>query len=146
MAKFETVIKKARFKVVGFSPTTMARLGRVLLDSITARLDRAQDVYDASAPPLALKYQGFKLRKYGSGVRDLKKTGRTRRGMNVLEAGQNYAVIGFTDTEAAFRVRLNNRLSRQWGVSPANSQAITTAVRQSVERPVVVTQTVGPNE
>lgn len=140
MPKFETIIKKARFDAPGYSPRAMLSIGQTTLKSIQLRWDRAQDVYDMSAPPLSKRYQQFKERRYGSGLRDLRATGRTRRGMRVLEAGQNTCTLGFSDPTAAMRVRLNNRFSRQWGLSPANLKQLAIAVEVANERPVTVVQ------
>jgi len=91
----------------------MLQFGNVLLRSIQDRLDRGQTIYDAAAPPLRENYMRRKERVAGMNIRDLRLTGRTRRGMKVLEAGHNYALIGFSDPEAANRVRWNQRRSRQ---------------------------------
>ena len=135
--RFQPVIKRARFNAVGFSPQQMLQFGNVLLRSIQGRLDKGQDIYDHAAPPLKPSYARRKERYAGTTIRDLRLTGRTRRSMKVVEAGQNYGVIGFTDDEAANRVRWNQRRSRQWGVSPNDEKALARAVYEELS-PVTV--------
>jgi hypothetical protein len=54
VAKFKTrIVRKARFVVTQYTPEQMISLGQSLIDDgIKARLARAEDVYDAAAPPL----------------------------------------------------------------------------------------------
>jgi hypothetical protein len=118
----------------------MLRFGNVLLRSIQNRLDRGQTIYDTTAPPLKEHYRERKERIAGTSIRDLRLTGRTRRGMKVLEAGQNYAVIGFSDPEALNRVRWNARRGRQWGVSPANERDLEQVVSEALTAPVTAVQ------
>ena len=138
--RFQPVIKRARFDAPGFSPQDMLQFGNVLLRSIQDRLDRGQTIYDAAAPPLREHYLRRKERVAGTNIRDLRLTGRTRRGMKVLEAGHNYALIGFSDPEAANRVRWNQRRSRQWGVSPTNERDLAQAVTEAITPPVTPVQ------
>jgi hypothetical protein len=134
--QFQPVIKRARFNPVGFSSQTMLHFGNVLLRSIQARLDKGQTIYDTMSPPLKDAYLRRKERTSGSNLRDLRLTGRTRRSMKVIEAGQDYCILGFTDAEAANRVRWNNLRSRQWGVSPRDERALAEAVFEELTSPV----------
>ncbi len=110
-----------------------------MLDSIKTRLDRAQNIYDQSAPPLKAHYSAWKVKaRGGQPVRDLRLTGFTRRRMAVIEAGQNYCVIGFTDPEAARRIYYNNLRSRQWGVSPQDERNFRNALLNVIGLPVTV--------
>jgi hypothetical protein len=118
----------------------MAGFGNALLKSIKERLDHAQTVNDNAAPALAPSYLKFKQSRGGSEIRDLRLTGRTRRGMQLLEAGQNYAVIGFSDPVALERVRFNNAKSRQWGVSPANERDLQKVIGMELLSPVQAEQ------
>src|SRR5206468_5192437 len=97
MARFNPVIRRARVVVTGYSPEQMINFGNVLNSSIGDRMDRGLDINDSPAPPLRPGYAKYKQRQGGSGIRDWKLTGRTRRSMKVLSAGQNHAVLGFTD-------------------------------------------------
>lgn len=141
--KFEPVMKRARVGTPGFSADTMLRFAGELNSSIAGRMDRAQDVYDGSALPLTERYAASKLKKLGSAVRDLRWTGRTRRGMRPLSASQNVAIIGFSDPVAMNRIQINNRRVRQYGVSPVNRQHLYNVVHQSLERPVAIETKVG---
>jgi hypothetical protein len=118
----------------------MLAFGNVLLDSIKDRLDRGQTIYDAAALPLTENYLRRKQRRAGTALRDLRLTGRTRRGMKVIEAGVNYAIIGFSDAEAWNRVRWNNFRSRQWGVSPRNEKDLMAAIEEVLLNPVQARQ------
>lgn len=113
---------------------------RVLNESIFPRLDRAQDIYDQSAPPLKPGYQKWKMKRYGSGIRDLKASGRTRRGTRVVEAGQrggqnpySYVTLGFSDPVALDRIRINQLRARQWGLSPKDKEFIVGLVATKVK-------------
>lgn len=134
MAKFQTVVKRARFVVNGYSPEQMIVLGTALRDSIVERIVRAEDVYDAPAKPLSSKgkhggYAAWKAKKAPPAERNWKYTGRTLRSMKVLSAAANRAVIGFTDAEANRRAFFNNRRVRQFDVSPRNRQAVAAALK-----------------
>lgn len=138
--KFQPVMKRARVGTPGFSADSMLRFAGELNSSITQRLDRAQDIHDGSALALTERYAKYKLKKLGSAIRDLRMTGRTRRGMRPLSASQNKAVIGFSDPVAMNRVQVNNRRVRQYGVSPVNREHLYNVVHQSLERPVIITE------
>src|SRR5215471_8877192 len=137
-ARFEPVIKSARFDPRGVQAQQMLRLGNVLLASIQARLDRGETIYDAPARPLKDSYQRRKQRLGGASIRDLQFSGRMRRSLKVLEAGRNYAIIGPTDQEAANRLRWNQRRERQWGVSPVNERDLSRAIASSLTSPMGV--------
>lgn len=136
--KFQPVIRRARVGTPGFSADAMLRFANVLNNSIGTRMDRALDVYDSSAPALSPRYKRSKERRLGVGIRDLRWTGRTRRGMRVLSAQQNKAVLGFSDPVAQDRMRINNRRSRQYGVSPINRQDLERVVLESLDRPLTI--------
>lgn len=136
--RFQPVITRARFDAPGFSPEQMIQLADALNKSIQARMDRGQDIYDAAAPPLSPNYAKFKAKRYGSTLRDLKATGRTRRGMRTTKAGQNTATLGFVDPIALLRVKFNNKRSRQWGISPRNQQELYKAFQDLASGPVRV--------
>jgi len=52
MAKFQTVIKSARFVYSPYTATEMQGFGQVLADSIRTRIRSAQNIYDQAAAPL----------------------------------------------------------------------------------------------
>lgn len=136
--KFKPVLKRARVGTPGFSADEMLKFANTLNNSIGLRMDHGLDVYDQAAPPLAARYRKYKERKVGSGIRDMRLTGRTRRGMRALSAEQNKAVIGFSDPEAARRIKINALRSRQYGASPRDLEVLQREVQESRERPVVV--------
>ena len=132
---YKPKISKARFVVSPFTPQQMVEIGQVCADSIKARLERAENVYDQPAKPLSegrrgTGYKRYKSRKAPPAIRNWNLTGRTLRGMRVLRANENRAVIGFSDPVAAMRAAINNRRERQFGVSPANWKDIIAAVKR----------------
>jgi hypothetical protein len=127
-AKFQTRISKARFVYSPYTGQQMASFGQSLVDSIKARLAMAQDTQDQPAPPLKDRYRKSKQRRYGRGDRDWNWTGRTMRGLRVIRANQNRAVIGFYDPIASQRAFFNQRRHRQWGVSLVNRRDLIAAM------------------
>jgi hypothetical protein len=99
-------------------------------------MDRGLDIYDASAKTLSVRYKAYKKKKVGSELRDLRLTGRMRRGMRPLYASTNTVTIGFSDAEALNRAKINNRIVQQYGVSPTNQDELVKAIREVAERPV----------
>ena len=133
--RFKAKISRARFVVSPFSAQQMVELGQVAVDSIKARLERAENIYDQPAKPLSegrrgTGYRRYKARKAPPAIRNWRLTGRTLRGMNVLRANENRAVIGFSDPVAAMRAVVNQKRERQFGLSPVNWKDILAAVRQ----------------
>jgi len=126
--RFQPRITKARFVVSRFTAHQMVEFGNALLGDINARLDRGENVHDQPAKALAERYAKWKARRYPPAIRNLKLTGRTRRGAKVMSASENRVVIGFTDPVAEQRVVFNQRRERQWGVSPRNLQHIASVI------------------
>lgn len=136
---FKTTIKKARFKVTGYSPEQMAKLGTAVNESIIKRILQGRDIYDSQAPALSKNYALRKEKKGATGIRNLFFTGRTQRAMNVISAQQNRTILGITDAEAAKRVYINARRSRQYGISPTNRDVLTRTLKDLPgERPVSI--------
>jgi hypothetical protein len=52
MRKFQTVIRRARLVYLGYTATEMQGFAPVLADSIRARIQRGQNIYDQAAAPL----------------------------------------------------------------------------------------------
>jgi sulfur relay (sulfurtransferase) DsrC/TusE family protein len=125
------IVKRARFVVGLPSAEQMIGLATEVKDDVKARILRAEDVDDRPAPKLKertdgkLGYPHYKVVKYGGKpIRDWWRTGRTLRSMQVLRAGPGKAVIGFVDPTTNNRAFFNNRLWRQFGVSPRNRALI----------------------
>jgi len=134
-SKFKTKVSRARFVVSPFTAQQMVEIGQVAVDSIKARLARAENIYDQPAKLLSEGRRGTGYRRYKSrnappAMRNWRRTGRTLCGMNVLRANENRAVIGFSDPVAAMRAAVNQRRERQFGLSPANWKDILAAVRR----------------
>ena len=52
MARFQTVIKSARFVYSPYTATEMQGFAQVLADSIRARIQSGQNIYNQAAAPL----------------------------------------------------------------------------------------------
>ena len=52
MARFQTVIKSARFVYSPYSATEMQGFAQVLTDSVRAHIQSGQNIYDQAAAPL----------------------------------------------------------------------------------------------
>ncbi len=125
---FQPKTTRARFNESGLTTDAMIGIGESFIDSMFARWDRAENVYDVPAKPLKKGYaiQKSKLRR--GNRRNLKLTGDMRAHVKVLSANQNRVVIGPTDSAMAERIRFNNMKDRQYGVSPKDKEAIVKAV------------------
>jgi hypothetical protein len=156
MARFQTVIRKSRFVVTGYSPQQMIAIAEVLRTSVHDRITSGLDVRDNPAPPLrrnlrsttkTIKGQKLHYRILNSGsvnelgyahykevrglnpIRDWVLTGRTMRSLKVLSAAVNRAVIGFTDVVSNRRAAINNQRWRQFGVSPNDKRKVLEALK-----------------
>lgn len=121
---FTPKVSKARFALSRYSGQQMLSFGDALAESIKARISRGETIYDTPAPPLKEKYARYKLRRMGSGLRDWRYTGRTMRALRPLRANENRVVVGFSDPGVQVRVAVNNRRSRQFGMSPRDRSNI----------------------
>ena len=52
MARFQTVLKRARFVYSPYTATEMQGFAQVLADSIRARIQSGRNIYDQAAAPL----------------------------------------------------------------------------------------------
>jgi hypothetical protein len=118
--RFTTRISRARFSVSGMNTADMLWIGERFLGKMQDRIGAGRNVYDNDAPPLTEKYRRRKTRQGGFPIRNLYLTGRTFRGMKVLRVDQNQGIIGFADPVAEFRMAMNMRRERQWGISPTD--------------------------
>jgi len=139
MAKrFVTVIKKTRFIYSPFTTEEMTSFGQLLADTIRARIQAGQNVYDQAAAPLKpgkpgrRGYPDYKSARGLQPVRDWTWSGHTLRCLKVLTANENQAVVGFLQETkpgrsktAAAIAYINNRREQQWGVSPHDRLVIT---------------------
>jgi len=147
MARFQTVLKSARFVYSPYSPTEMQGFAQVLADSIRARIQSGQNIYDQAAAPLKpglpgrRGYPDYKTARGLQPIRDWTWSGHTLRCLKVLTANENRAAIGFLDEAAPWRrmtasqiAFFNNRRERQWGVSPRDREAV---LKAFLARPIV---------
>lgn len=118
---FETKFRKVRFVGNGYTPAQMTQVGNgLIVRGIVPRIQAGRTVDDSQAPPLRPAYAKAKARLHPPAVRNWTFTGRTLRSLKVLTAAENRAEIRFTDAETNKRAFINNRRSRQFGVSNAD--------------------------
>ena len=97
MARFQTVIKRARFAYSGYTATEMQGFAQVLADSIRARIQSGQNIYDQAAAPLKpgqsgrRGYPDYKSARGLQPIRDWTWSGHTLRCLKVLTANENRA-------------------------------------------------------
>jgi hypothetical protein len=100
VARFQTVIKRARFVYSPYTATEMQRFAQVLTDSIRARIQSGQNIYDQAAAPLKpgrpgrRGYPDYKTARGLQPIRDWTWSGHTLRCLKVLTANENRAAIG----------------------------------------------------
>lgn len=122
---FETKYRRVRFETTGWTGPEMAQAAADFIkDGLVPRIGLGRTVHDMPTPPLKPKYAEFKRRRGRKPIRNLTNTGRTMRSMKVLSAAPNTAKIGFTDAETNKRVWINQRVSRVFGVSPADTNVL----------------------
>ena len=131
-----------------YTATEMQGFGQVLAESIRARIQSGQNIYDQAAAPLKpgqsgrRGYPDYKAARGLRPVRDWTWSGHTLRCLKVLTANENRAAIGFLDealpgrSQTASQIAFyNNRRERQWGVSPHDREAVLAAFQA---RPIVM--------
>jgi len=149
MPRFQTVIRHARFVYSPYTASEMQGFAQVLADSIRARIQNGQNIYDLPATPLKpglpgrRGYSDYKSARGLQPIRDWTWSGHTLRCLKVLIANENHAVIGFLDealpgrSQTASQIAFyNNQRERQWGVSPRDRQAVLAAILAG--RPIVI--------
>jgi hypothetical protein len=103
VARFQTVIKRARLVYSGYTATEMQGFAQVLADSIRARIQSGQNIYDQAAAPLKpglsgrRGYPDYKSARGLNPIRDWTWSGHTLRCLKVLTANENRAAIVFLD-------------------------------------------------
>jgi hypothetical protein len=147
MARFQTVIKSARFVYSPYSATEMQGFAQVLAGSIRARIQTGQNIYDEAAAPLkpALPgrrgYPDYKAARGLNPIRDWTWSGHTLRCLKVLTANENRAAIGFLDEPLPGRRMTASQIpplttgARRSGVyCRATATRLTTPVRSTVDQ------------
>ena len=108
MPRFQTVIKSARFVYSPYTATEMQGFAQVLADSIRARIQSGQNIYDQAAAPLKpglpgrRGYPDYKAARGLQPIRDWTWSGHTLRCLKVLTANENRAAIGFLDESSSW--------------------------------------------
>ena len=154
MHRFQTVIRRARFVYSPFTADEMQGFAQALADTIRARIQSGQNIYDLPATPLkpgrpgCRGYPDYKIARGLQPIRDWTWSGHTLRCLKVLRANENRAVIGFLDealpgrSQTASQIAFfNNLLERQWGVSERDRAALLAVVLGY--RPVVTLEELG---
>jgi hypothetical protein len=149
MARFQTVVRRARFVYSPYTSDEMLGFGQLLADTIRARIQSGQNIYDQAAAPLkpALPgrrgYPDYKVARGLQPIRDWTWSGHTLRCLKVLTVNQNRATLGFLDeafpgrTQTASEIAFwNNQREHMWGVSPRDREVIVAAM--TTYRPLVV--------
>jgi hypothetical protein len=134
MARFQTVIKHARFVYSPYSATEMQGFAQVLADSIRARIQSGRNIYDQAAAPLKPGLSGrrgypeYKAARGLQSIRDWTWSGHTLRCLKVLTANENRAAIGFLDETLPGRrmtasqiAAFNNGAKRSGACGPATT-------------------------
>ena len=137
MPRFQTVVRRARFVYSPYTADEMQGFAQVLADTIRARIQSGQNIYDQPAAPLKpgkpgrRGYPDYKSARSLQPIRDWTWSGHTLRCLKVLTANENRAVIGFLDESKPGRGQTasqiafyNNLRERQWGVSPRDRAAV----------------------
>jgi hypothetical protein len=103
MTRFQPVIRRARFVYSPYTADEMQGFAQLLADSIRARIQRGQNIYDQPAAPLKpgkpgrRGYPDYKLARRLQPIRDWTWSGHTLRCLKVLTTNENRAAIGFLD-------------------------------------------------
>jgi len=117
MARFQTVIKHARFVYSRYTATEMQGFAQVLADSIRARIQSGRNIYDQAAAPLKpglsgrRGYPDYKSARGLKPIRDWTWSGHTLRCLKVLTANENRAAIGFLDETLPGRRRTASQIA-----------------------------------
>jgi len=137
MPRFQTVVRRARFVYSPYTAYEMQGFAQVLADSIRARIQSGQNIYDRAAAPLKpglpgrRGYPDYKTARGLKPIRNWTWSGHTLRCFKVVNVNENRAVIGFLDevfpgrSQTASQIAFwNNQRERQWGVSPRDRQTV----------------------
>ena len=149
MPRFQTVVRRARFVYSPYTSDEMLGFGQLLADTIRARIQSGQNIYDQAAAPLKpglpgrRGYPDYKVARGLQPIRDWTWSGHTLRCLKVLTVNENRATLGFLDeafpgrTQTASEIAFwNNQREHMWGVSPHDRAVIVAAMTSY--RPFVV--------
>jgi hypothetical protein len=149
MPRFQTIVRRARFVYSGYTSDEMLGFGELLADTIRARIQRGQNIYDQPAAPLKpgrgghKGYPDYKVARGLQPIRDWTWSGHTLRCLKVLTVNENRAVLGFLEeslpgrTQTASEIAFwNNQREHMWGTSPRDIGVVLAAMNSY--RPLVV--------
>jgi hypothetical protein len=137
-----TFKNKIRFKPTPFSQESMQRIGQKFRDSIVERIERGENVSDSAAKPLKgdthddryIPYAQQKLKKGLQGIRDLVKSGRTLKAIQVVRASATQGVIAANNPVADRILHKNNQIENMFGVSPKDRAVLQQAVKDEIKQ------------
>lgn len=132
----DSVEKKARFIIAGFSSREMSSFGQELLKDIKARIARGVDVNDQPAIPLSSKYATWKARNAPPAIRNLKVTGATIAALRVMNVQDNSVQIGFSNPKAARIGAENSNKSKQIGASEKDLKTVRESMKIAWYHPI----------
>jgi hypothetical protein len=148
MPRFQTVIRHARFIYSPYTSDEMLGFAQLLADTIRARIQSGQNIYDQAAAPLKQGlpgrrgYPDYKAARGLQPIRDWTWSGHTLRCLKVLTVNENRAAIGFLDealpgrSQTASEIAFwNNQREHMWGVSPRDRDVVVEAMTN--DRPLV---------
>lgn len=119
----------------------MARIGEAVVKSISDRIHKGLNGNDQQAKPLKVSPKsrkgGYPVYKSQHGLqpfRDWTLSGRTLRGMKVLNVNENSGKIAFADRRSAIIAAVLNKQERAFTISPKDRDALTRAVSAELKR------------
>jgi hypothetical protein len=126
----------------------MLGFGQLLADTIRARIQSGQNIYDQAVAPLKpglpghRGYPDYKAARGLQPIRDWTWSGHTMRCLKVLTVNESRAAIGFLDeafpgrTQTASEIAFwKNQREHMWGVSPRDRDVVVEAMTS--RRPLV---------
>jgi hypothetical protein len=128
----------ARFVYRPLSAEDMTSIGNAVIADVKARIQKGQNVADASAKPLKpgrnghRGYPDYKVARGLRGIRDLVWRGMTMRSIRVIDARPNTVRIGFDNPQAARIAAINQTREAVFWFSPNNRQRIQELVSQAI--------------
>ena len=152
-------ITHARFTLSPFTSEQMERIGNATLDSVKARIARAETVDEQPAKPLSpVKYidktkrkgqlalfESYATQKQRRGAlpqRDLRLTGALMQSVQVVSASEDRCIIASNNIVKDAILHRNNQRSSMFGMSESDKLAMQKAVRVELEKAIqIVTKT-----
>lgn len=115
---------------VGFASDQMQIIAAAAATAVESRWSRGQNVYDLPAKPLAAAYGRRKIKKTGSGVRNMRLTGALIAAHGPTRIGANYAVVGFSTQSESAKAWINQEIEPMFGLSPNDKAVIAPVIEE----------------